>query len=70
MQHTRHIHANTTRHDDPRDDWQPIGSFVRELVAKQDAKQRQRTRDLEEFCGMDPDGDDDRFIATFTRFGG
>lgn len=70
MQHTRQIHANTPRHDDPCDNWQPIGDYVRELVAKQEAKRRQRIRDIEEFCGFEPEGDDDRFVATFTRFGG
>ena len=68
--HTRQTHANTTRHDDPCDEWKPIGSFVRELVANAAAKQAQRERALEEFCALEDAHDNAAFIMTYTRFGG
>ena len=68
--HTRQTHANTTRHDDPCDDWQPIGDYVRSLMAQAAEKQAQRERDIEEFCGFEPASDTADFIMTYTRFGG
>lgn len=68
--HTRQTHANTTRHDDPCDDWQPIGDYVRTLMANAAEKQAQRERALEEFCALEDAHDNAAFIMNYTRFGG
>lgn len=72
MQHTRQMHANTTRHAEPADAWPPIGSHIRALVENAAAKQRTRDRLCVEFCDDAAAFDDDEaeFIATYTRFGG
>jgi|TARA_B110000046_G_scaffold145648_1_gene152830 hypothetical protein len=66
----RQTHANTNRHDDPCDDWQPIGDYVRLVMARAAEKQAQRERDLLEFCALEDASDNDDFIMTYTRFGG
>ena len=64
MQRTRQTHANTPRHEDPCDDWQTIGTYIRAEVERVEAAIEQRKM-LEEFVDADA-----HFVTTYTRFRG
>lgn len=62
---SKQSHANTPRHDDPCDDWKPIGDYIRAEVARV-RKAIDAQRQLEdEFCDADA-----AYVLTYTRFRG
>jgi hypothetical protein len=66
--HTRQTHQTLTpahTNDDPCDNWQTIGSFVRF-----DAERVRKAVEYNAMCDEIAADDDFAFVASFTRFGG
>jgi|TARA_B110000971_G_C19523618_1_gene282874 hypothetical protein len=66
--HTRQSHQTTTlahTNDDPCDNWQAIGSFIR-----LDAERVRKAVEYDAMCEEIAADDNFVFLSTFTRFGG